>query len=137
MGLLGAKMAVLSYVLSDGSNFYILFLTLLCVGGKNLPPDGFIIYLWHQNPQHSLYLIFWPFQVYKTLAFLVLDQNFWCEFLLFSENVRKKIKSMMTSHILAAKFSECVTFYRLLLLIWQKYLKNKLWKYNMSSYLLK
>ena len=35
----------------------------------------------------------------------------------------------MTSHILAAKFSECVTFYRLLLLIWQKYLKNKLRKY--------
>ena len=36
---------------------YILFLSLLCFSGKNLQPDGFIIYLWHQNPQHSLFLL--------------------------------------------------------------------------------
>ena len=96
------------FTFSDTIRFYILFLTLLCFGGKNRPPDGFIIYLWHQNPQHSLFLL--TFQVYKTLAFLVPDQNFWCKFLPFSENVRKK----MTSHILAAEFWVCVTFYRLI-----------------------
>ena len=45
------------FTFSDTIRFYILFLTLLCFGGKNRPPDGFIIYLWHQNPQHSLFLL--------------------------------------------------------------------------------